>query len=310
VCHEAGGVVWAFLGPGSAPALPKLGWLNVPDGHRYAMKRTHDCHWLQALEVDIDSSHVPWLHSEEFRDTRGDRKARIFVEQAAPVFEVANEEYGLAIAARRDGGDGTYYWRINHWLMPWYTVVPSESAEEPVAIHAWVPVDDTSCWVFGLMWHPGRPFTGDEVASFRAGMGGIYGELIPGSYRPRRNISNLWEMDREAQRSGRLAIGIEGNQEQDDAITESMGPAYDRTRELLVGTDVGIIETRRRLLDAARNFAKSPRASGVDASSYDPLPVSIELPYDADWRRESDRIGDERREAWTRMARAQAGAGR
>jgi len=270
------------------------------------MKRLHECHWLQALEVDIDSGHVPWLHSEEFVDVRNDRKARLFVEQAAPVFEVQDQEYGLAIAARRDSGEGTYYWRVNHWLMPWYTVVPSESAEEPVAIHAWVPIDDTACWVFGFMWHPGRVFSGDELASFQAGTGGIYSELIKGTYRPRRNLSNVWEMDRDAQRSGRLAIGIEGNQEQDDAITESMGPAYDRTLELLVGTDAGIIETRRRLIEAARTFASARRVFGTDASTYDPLPVSVELPYGADWRDEVERIAGERRQAWSRMARAKA----
>src|SRR2546429_1093812 len=41
---------------------------------------------------------------------------------------------------------------------------------------------------------------------------------LPGGYYPRRNAGNQWEIDRSAQRSGRLWMGIEGNQEQDDAI--------------------------------------------------------------------------------------------
>ena len=44
-CQEAGGIVWAYLGPPEArPPLPDLGYLAAGDDSRYAMKRWQDCH--------------------------------------------------------------------------------------------------------------------------------------------------------------------------------------------------------------------------------------------------------------------------
>src|SRR5712692_11719226 len=38
--REAGGVLWAYLGPPEQrPAVPELEWTRVPEGHRYVTKR-------------------------------------------------------------------------------------------------------------------------------------------------------------------------------------------------------------------------------------------------------------------------------
>jgi phenylpropionate dioxygenase-like ring-hydroxylating dioxygenase large terminal subunit len=289
-CQEAGGIVWAYLGPPQArPPLPDLGYLAADNGSRYAMKRWQDCHWLQALEVDIDSSHVAWLHREELLASPDEPKTRIILEHTDPHFEVAERDYGLLIGASRPDGDEDY-WRVNQWLMPWYTFIPAESDDEVLGVHAWVPVDDDHCWVWGLSWHPRRPLTPAELEDWRAGRGGRFPELLPGSYQPRRNIGNQWEIDRPAQRSGRLWMGIEGNQEQDDAITASMGTAYDRSRERLVGTDLGVIATRRRLLACARDVAAGGDPPGAEGASYDVVPVSAHLPRGADWAAEIDAV--------------------
>jgi hypothetical protein len=41
---------------------------------------------------------------------------------------------------------------------------------------------------------------------------------------PLQYVTYVGQIDREAQRDGRLWMGIHGNQEQDNAIAESMGP--------------------------------------------------------------------------------------
>jgi phthalate 4,5-dioxygenase len=174
--------------------------------------------------------------------------------------------------------------------MPWYTFIPAESDDEVLGVHAWVPVDDDHCWVWGLSWHPRRALTSAELDDWRAGRGGRFPELLPGGYHPRRNAGNQWEIDRSAQRSGRLWMGIEGNQEQDDAITASMGTAYDRSRERLVGTDLGVIATRRRLLACARDVAAGGEPPGAEGASYDVVPVSVHLPRGADWAAEIDAV--------------------
>jgi hypothetical protein len=278
--------VWAYLGPPDAcPPLPDLEYLSVPESHVFASKRLLECHWEQALEVDIDSAHVPWLHAELFRSGEGAAgPMRAMREDTAPVFEILPRDYGLAIAARRNA-EGGFFWRVNHWIAPWFTVVPQ--AGPPWGLHGWVPIDDSTTWVYSLVWNPDRPHAGEEIAAWRSGQG-IFAELIPGTYIPRRNRSNDWLVDREAQRAGLLSAGVHGNQEQDDAIVTSIGPYHDRTSEHLVATDAAVLATRRWLVDAATALHDEGRVPPRTASCR-ARPVSQTLPADARWQ---DALGE------------------
>ncbi|MDE0169651.1 MAG: Rieske 2Fe-2S domain-containing protein [bacterium] len=281
---EAGGIVWAYLGDAARlPPLPDLGYLKVDEARRYVSKRLQPCHWLQALEADIDSSHVPYLHREELLEEPDHPLVRNILEETAPYFEVVDTDYGLMIGARRDFGEDAYYWRVNHWLAPCYTVVPAESTTEVRKIHAWIPIDETTTWVYGLTWHPDRDLTEEELEQYTAGTGGIYAEKLPGTYLAVRNLANDYLVDRAAQSAGTIWSGITGNQEQDDMATASMGPAYDRSKETLVGTDGGVIATRQALLSSSADAASGRPVVGVEGSGYDAPGVSVVLPRDADW---------------------------
>jgi phenylpropionate dioxygenase-like ring-hydroxylating dioxygenase large terminal subunit len=284
-CRELGGVVLAYLGTGEeAPPVPDLEWFLVPDNQRYVSKRLLQCHWLQALELDIDSSHVPWLHREALLHTAGvSETSRLMLEQTAPTFEIVQKEYGLLIAARRDVHPDRYYWRINQWLVPWYTFVPDDGMAGRFAVHAWVPLDDRSSWVYSFTWDTSRPLSERELSAFRSGTQGIYCQLNPGSYVPRRNRSNDWGLDRAAQSRGELWTGIAGNQDQDNAIAESMGPSYDRTLEHLVEGDAAVVATRRRLLAAARDLEFGQAALGIRGRGFRVHPVSTILPREVNW---------------------------
>jgi phthalate 4,5-dioxygenase oxygenase subunit len=260
-CVERGGIVWTYMGPEDArPELPQLEYLTVPESHQFVSKRMQHCHWTQAQEADIDSSHVPWLHRELILEQaeRSDG-ARCMLEDTAPQFHVLDRPYGLLVAARRVL-EGREYWRVNHWFAPWYTVIPMDGP--PYGLHAWIPIDRERCWVYGLSWHPERPFTREETDSWKRGEG-HYAELIPGTYLPVRNASNDWSIDRTAQRTGHVWSGVRGNQEQDDAITGGMGPLYDRTREHLLATDAAVVAVRRSLVDRAHHLAQAGAADGV-----------------------------------------------
>ena len=63
-------------------------------------------------------------------------------------------------------------------------------------------------------------------------------------------------IDRELQKDGGNYSGIDGIHQQDQAVTESMGPVTDHLFEHLAPSDKMIMATRRRLLKAARAFAK------------------------------------------------------
>ena len=55
--YEAGGVVWAYLGPaGKRPAPPLFEWTEVPESHRLISKNIQECNWLQGLEGGIDTA--------------------------------------------------------------------------------------------------------------------------------------------------------------------------------------------------------------------------------------------------------------
>src|SRR5262249_60168261 len=73
-----------------------------------------------------------------------------------------------------------------------------------------------------------------------------------GRFRLAQHKDNDYLIDREAQREMKSYTGIAGIHQQDQAITESMGPIYDRTQEHLGTSDAMVIRTRRRAIQAAR----------------------------------------------------------
>ena len=279
--HEEGGLIWAYLGEGHPPAVPNLGFMGLPDSHRQVRKVHHTCNWLQALEIDIDSSHVVYLHRGEVLQNQDIPAVATMLRETGPHFEVEEGDYGLLIAARRDATPGTYQWRITHWLTPWYTVIPTVG-EGARGIHAWVPIDDVSCWIYTLAWHPRRPLTYEERNGTR-GLTALFPELIPGTYIGKANKDNEFLIDRDAQKRGELWSGVEGIQEQDAAITSAMGPNSDITRETLVGTDGGVIATRRALLQAITDIENGKPPIGIEGKNFDQDPVTSELPRNADW---------------------------
>jgi nitrite reductase/ring-hydroxylating ferredoxin subunit len=280
-CAERGGVIWAYLGPPERqPALPELEWALLPEPQRFASKRLQECNWLQAMEGGIDSSHISFLHrsfnldATRLPNSQGQEYVR---RDRHPRFEVQDVDYGLLIAARRTVDEANYYWRITPWLMPWYTIIPP-FGENPIGGHAWVPADDERCWAWSFDWHPARPLSETELATYRAGLG-IHSALIPGTWRPRANQDNDYLIDRQAQRTESMT-GIVGISAQDCAVQESMGPIYDRTTEHLGTSDAAIIAARRRLLGGVRGLERGEEPPGLDAAAQRVRSASVVLPKD------------------------------
>src|SRR6266850_2306159 len=56
---EKNGIVWTYMGPeAQPPALPELGWTDVPVENKLMTKQLLECNYAQALEGDLDPSHV------------------------------------------------------------------------------------------------------------------------------------------------------------------------------------------------------------------------------------------------------------
>ena len=256
--REAGGVIWAYMGPQEImPELPQLEWTLVPQNHVYVHKRFQHCNHLQNVEGEVDSSHVSFLH-REFRPEKFNAAVagQVLLAQAkdtAPRFLVQETEYGLAIGARRNWDADQYYWRVTKFLMPSFTLIPSE-AGSPINFTAAVPVDDQNMVGFTVTWLPDRPLADDDISTIESWTG-AYAEVDPKTFEPIASRANDYLLDRAKQRTENFT-GMRGIREQDIAVQEDQfgGPVTDRTKEHLGTSDAGVITLRRRLLNSVRNF--------------------------------------------------------
>ena len=291
-CREAQGLTWAYLGPrrDDAPLLPSLGWAEALPERRSTLTYQRACNWVQALEGDVDTAHLGWLHSRFGEDGERhvafheqDRLRDIAVRDTRPVLEIAETPAGVSIGARRDYDEDRHYWRITQFLMPVFTSVPAIGAERRAK--AWVPLDDEHTLVWEFVWRrDGAPADRET----RIPASGWREESEDPLSRGRFAAGS--ETDYGLDRSRQRAVNFSGLEEspplQDAAVQESMGPIVDRTREHLGASDIGIIRVRQRLLDAARRLASEgtdPPGSG-DPDAYRLHGCQLVLPRGADWR--------------------------
>lgn len=277
-CIEKNGVVWAYLGPrDKQPPLPHLEWLTLPESHVYVSKRRQRCHWTQGMEGDLDSAHLSILHYDLLRQRAADPRNRSAVwtmRELRPKLETRAVPAGILMAARRNAEPETNYWRVNQWFLPGYTNWPI-AGDNPQAGHAWVPIDNGNCWVFTFSWHPARPLTEFERKQMQAGTD-IHAQVDPVTFEPLQSASNDYAGE-GSPKPHQPWKGIKKLQAQDIAMTESMGPLYDRTQEHLSTSDLVIAQVRRRLIAAARELEMGTEPPGLDPTSYAFRPLAAEL---------------------------------
>ncbi|MBO0689644.1 MAG: Rieske 2Fe-2S domain-containing protein [Candidatus Dormibacteraeota bacterium] len=260
-CHERNGVVWAYLGPReNPPPLPDIEANQLPKGEWQVAAIQRECNWVQGLEGDIDTSHFGFLHfgSTDAEETEPDTFQYFTLKDRAPRYSVLDTEYGSTYGAYRPARPGTLYWRIAHFLFPFYAMIPTGVLGHQIVARAWVPMDDEHTMWFGFSRQaPPPPQTQPDGKRRQP----VLTPLLPntsdwyGRFRLQADERNDYNIDREWQREGDYT-GIEGIHTQDQAITESMGPIYDRTQEHLASSDAMVIRVRRRLLGAARALAE------------------------------------------------------
>jgi phthalate 4,5-dioxygenase oxygenase subunit len=290
---ERGGVVWVYMGPRQTPpALPDLEPNIVPDGTVTPIMR--ECNWLQALEGDIDTSHLGFLHlgSVEPEQTKPGSFDYYTVKDRAPHYEVIDTDFGTMYGAYRPAAEGSNYWRFANFLFPFYVMIPTGVLGLRVGVRAWVPIDDDHL----MFWNMSTPSQRFGLEG-RASQGGaprngylaesMYRENTSdflGRWRLKQDRTNDYQLDPEEQKS-RTYTGITGIHQQDQAITESMGTLMDRTNEHLGTADVMIIRTRQRLIKAAAALREDGIAPpGVDDPEvYRVRSGSAFLPKDANW---------------------------
>ncbi|HUZ77171.1 MAG TPA: Rieske 2Fe-2S domain-containing protein [Chloroflexota bacterium] len=284
--QEHGGLVWVYMGPEDLqPAFPRLLWAEVPDGQRLMRHWFHESSWLQAVEGELDTAHVSYLHRwfDTGQAPSSALRTDITARDAAPVLTVSETDCGFTYGSRRLAGEGKYYWRLTQWIAPSLAMFPAR--KEPQAGRFWVPVDDEHTLSFTFFYHPSRALTLEDTAGPRSGRE-IFSEVeraevrLPDGYRidtwrAKRNVDNRYGIDRAMQKTTNFT-GIYGIPDQDRAVTESMGGIVDRSQEHLGTSDTAIIAARRRLLKMVRDLQAGIEPYGAqhgDSFAVRPLDV-------------------------------------
>ena len=288
--RERGGMVWAYMGPREVPPeLPHLEQNMLPEGQFSIRSIQRECNWMQALEGDIDTTHLGFLHLGAITPEEATPETFSYynVADRAPKHSVVDAEFGTMYGAYRPAEPDTIYWRIANFLFPIYTMTPVGLLGLGGNVRCWVPMDDDHTMFFmfsGAMTNPAANVSPERRAAFNMGAMRENTSDSHGRWRMEANASNDYQIDRESQKKDSYT-GISGIHLQDQAVTESMGHIYDRSHEHLATSDSMIIRTRRRLIDAARVLREQGEVPpGVDNPEvYAVRTGGVILPRDADW---------------------------
>ena len=244
--HEAGGVIYAYLGPrDQMPLFPAYEWTQVPPEQTYVTKCLLECNYLQGLEGECDSSHLSFLH----RAFTNERNQSLYKSDTSPIYETEETDFGVRLIATRNT-DNQHYVRFSAFVMPVYGCVPAGRPPNELdgyEIHTYVPADDTHCWRYDLGFRRTRAISEDEVHRR---------EQIGPSYLRLRNARNNYLQDRQMQKTVNFT-GIQDFLNHDACATESMGSIFDRSKEHLGVSDKAVIAVRKFLLSSVKALGEN-----------------------------------------------------
>jgi phenylpropionate dioxygenase-like ring-hydroxylating dioxygenase large terminal subunit len=288
--HERNGLIFAYLGPGEPPPVPRFPFLVAAPESVWVTKLWHECNYLQGNEGNVDPQHLSILHHfydprEQFRDSRvimgGDLAPRLTVEETP---------FGLRTYAARTAGDTEVYVRISNFVMPNGSAFDGLPMEDPAVrpplpnegyqCHWHLPIDDTHHYKFVIVHRYVGAVSRDYMER------SIKGELDEKYARPgckeNRYLQNRAEM------LTHTYTGMGANfQDHDRFAVEAEGPLFDRSTERLGASDIGVIVMRRQMLQAIADLqaGREPaqmRTRGTDADPVAELVVrSLRIPKDA-----------------------------
>ncbi len=295
--YETAEIVWAYLGPkNDIPAPPDYEWMRAPHTHLHVNKSYEQCNWLQALEGGLDTAHSSYLHrSKTWAGTELRQR------DGAPRLDVERTDCGYTYISQRNAGEDGTYVRVYQFVLPHQQMrggVTKNKERWDVPKfdgHLWVPIDDvqTNVYNWACSIDHNHPMPRDYIDHLNTVSGRGPSDFIPGTFIPKRNLSNDYMIDREMQKTTNFT-GILGISTQDFALQESMGsrddgPICDRTGEHLGSTDKAIIAMRNMLLEATRDVEAGKRPRGVEPQTHRAVRAFDTLvPPNTDWRTEME----------------------
>jgi len=227
------------------------------------------CNWMQGLEGELDTVHAAFLHFGAADYEKEEPKSLNWYHYKArvgPHFVAKDTDFGTAYGCWRPAEEDSYYWRIGYAFFPFFAMQAAGPMGPDVKMNAYVPMDDEHTLQWEVFYRTDGPARPQRVVPINktseaqdSGRGGNYLPHGTGWYDRwtlEQNLENDYQVDREAQKNWVSYSGIPGVRQQDMAVTETMGPIYDRSHEHLGTSDSMIIRTRRRWLAVAHAFAE------------------------------------------------------
>lgn len=288
--HEAGGLIWVYLGDGEVPALPDLPFTRVPRDHVWVSSTRVDCNWLQGVEGTLDSAHVGTLHRSWIKKTVAGGQTAIggALDVLAPRYEVETTDYGLRAAALRPLPDGATFVRVTEHAVPFASIVPSTTTEDG-NFFVTSPVDDTHHILFFGHYSPTEPM---NINAQRVAMHINDPDVdVNDIGRLDGDRDNNWGQDRTAMEAGHFSGFTRTLLQEDVVVQVSMGPIADRTLDHLSSSDVAVARLRAMLIRAVNQHqqGRHPLPNGPVRSYAGAQPVNMVLPSGSDWRSARER---------------------
>ena len=240
--RECAGLLFAYMGPLPAPALPVYEPFTWRNGWREVVISDIACNWMQCQENSCDPVHFEWMHDNWGARLKGS------AELSAKHLKLAFEEFehGFLYKRVREGQpDGSPFWtvgRVTLWPLGFYLGQHFE----------WrIPVDDENTlnisWFFSRVPKGREPYVQTRVPTWKSPTVDANGEWITS------HIIN-----------------------QDILAWVGQGRIADRSKEYLAASDRGIVMMRKRYFEEIEKVRRGEDPKGVIRD--DEAAACIELP--------------------------------
>lgn len=283
--HQAGGLVWVYLGKRAVPPpMFDFELARLPETHVDIRRAVLRCNWLQGFEGTLDTVHAGILHvgwiGDPARRWQGAQGVELHVlsrKVPSAAIEFEPRGYGFREGALRPMPDGSVYARIRDVVLPYYSFIPTPGGSA-CFVTIVVPVDDETHVQWYIIYDPAKPISPEAHERLMANTSGDRDDFASdlGGWH------NRWSQDRDLMKRGHWTGIARPLPFEDFAVQEAMGPIMDRTREQLGSSDVTIVRTRRLLLEGARRQQAGEAPSG--GGYRDVRALAIRIAADADWR--------------------------
>ena len=223
------GLVFAYLGDGAPPALPRYPEFERFGGLLEIDSYSRNCNYFQNLENALDMSHVGFVH--------GDNRASFAGIGLGRSLQAVESSWGVTYTFTRADGRR----RVQQFGMPnifYMTALPNEAdVDWQESLFWWVPVDDRTHMQFSL--HR-VPISAQAASPFKA------------RRQARRTVLDIAHQALcEEVLDGKVSLAdidrsrIDMVRLQDDIAQVGQGRCADRKRERLGRADIGVAATRR-----------------------------------------------------------------